>query len=151
MKLNKIHIISIILLISIYHYYIQNDLEKNFFRCYIDYNSIKRPLNICNKFKNRGPLFCVGIPSGHVEAVTIFATLLYLYEFIPLWVCLLLICIVSIQRLITHMHTIIQIIAGIMFGLFYVYIYKHFNLSIYAFLIVFSIGILLYTICKKLN
>ena len=67
------------------------------------------------------------MPSGYAETITIFASLLYLYEFIPLWVCLLLICIVSIQRLITHMHTIIQIIAGIMFGLFYVYIYKHFS------------------------
>lgn len=151
MKLNEIQIISIIILISIYHFYIQNNLEKNFFRCYIDYNSIKRPLNICSKFKNRGHLLCVGMPSGYAETITIFASLLYLYEFIPLWSCLLIIFIFSIQRFITNMHTITQIISGIMFGLFYVYIYKHFNLSIYAFLIVFSIGILLYTICKKFN
>ena len=151
MKLNDLQIISIILLISIYHYYVQNDLEKNFFRCYIDYNSIKRPLATCNKFKNSPRLICVGMPSGHAETITILSSLLYLYKFIPFWLCLLLIFIFSIQRVIINMHTIIQIIFGIIFGLFYVFIYKYFDLSIYAFLIVFSIGILLYNICKTLN
>jgi membrane-associated phospholipid phosphatase len=151
MKLNELQIISIIILISIYHYYVQNDLEKNFFRCYIDYNSIKRPLATCNKFKNSPRLICVGMPSGHAETITILSSLLYLYKFIPLWLCLLLIFIFSIQRVIINMHTLIQIIFGIIFGLFYVFIYKYFNLSVYAFLIVFSIGILLYNICKISN
>lgn len=151
MKLNNYYIIIIIIFVSVYHYYIQNDLEKNFCRCYIDYNSIKRPLATCNKFKNSPRLICVGMPSGHAETITILATLLYVYQFIPLWLCLLLIFIFSIQRFITNMHTIIQIISGVIFGLFYVYIYKYFNLSIYAFLIIFSIGILLYTICKIKN
>jgi hypothetical protein len=151
MKLNNYQIISIIILISIYHYYIQNNLEKNFFRCYIEYNSIKRPLNMCNTFQKKTNMICLGMPSGHSEIITILASLLYLYNFIPLWLCLILIFIFSIQRLVTNMHTMIQIIAGIIFGLLYVFIYKHFNLSVNAFLIVLSIGIILYMICKNLN
>jgi membrane-associated phospholipid phosphatase len=150
MKLNNFQVISIILLISIYHYYIQNNLEKNFSKHYFEYYDIKRPLNMCNKFHNSQPLICVGMPSGHAETITIFASLLYLYKFISLWVCLILIFIFSIQRFISNMHTIIQIIFGIIFGLFYVFLYKHFNLSIYSFLIVLSIGLLLYIICNKL-
>ena len=149
MKLNDLtNIFIIIILIAFYHYFIQNDLEKYFFKCHFDYDRIKRPLKICSKDdKYTNPIICVGMPSGHAETITVLASLLYLYKFIPLWLSLLLIFIFSIQRYITNMHSISQIIAGIAIGLIYVSIYKYFNLSILSFLIVVFIGILLYSSC----
>ena len=155
MKLNDLSnqnfmIFVIILFITSYHYLIQNDLEKYFFKCHFDYNSIKRPLQMCSKDQERKkPTMCVGMPSGHTETITIFSTLLYLYKFIPLWISILLIFIFSIQRYISNMHSIIQILAGITFGLCYVFIYKHFNLSILSFLITIFIGISLYLSCMN--
>ena len=154
MKLNelsnkKFMIFIIIVLITNYHYLIQNDLEKHYFKCHFDYNSIKRPLKICSKEQERKKsIMCIGMPSGHVETITIFTSLLYLYKFIPLWISILLIFIISIQRYISNMHSIIQIVAGMIFGLSYAFIYKHFNLSIISFLIIIFIGISLYLSCK---
>ena len=149
MKLNeKTNMFIIIILIASYHYVIQNDLEKYYFKCHFDYGSIKRPLKICNtSYNNNDPIMCVGMPSGHAETITIFAGLLYLYKFIPLWLSILFIFIFSLQRFISHMHSIIQIVTGIIFGVCYVFIYKHFNLSILSFLIVLFIGISLYLSC----
>jgi len=145
---NKFMIFIIIILIACYHYLIQNDLEKYFFKCHFDYNSIKRPLKICSKDReHKEPIMCTGMPSGHAETITIFASLLYLYKFIPLWLSILLIFIFSIQRYISHMHSIIQIVAGITFGLSYAFIYKYFNLSILSFLMILGIGIALYLSC----
>ena len=146
---NKFMIFVTIVVIINYHYLIQNYLEKYFFKYHFDYNSIKRPLKICSKEQEREKsTMCIGMPSGHVETITIFAILLYLYKFIPLWVSILLICIISIQRYISNMHSIIQIVVGIIVGLSYVFIYKHFNLSILSFLIIIFIGISLYLSCK---
>jgi len=146
----KFMIFVIIVVITIYHYLIQNDLEKYFFKCHFDYNSIKRPLKICSKEQERKkPTVCVGMPSGHAETITIFAGLLYLYKLIPLWFSILIIFIISIQRYISNMHSIIQIMTGIIFGLSYVFIYKHFNLAIYSFLIVIFIGMSLYLSCMN--
>ena len=146
----KCMIFIIIILIAGYHYSIQNDLEKLFFKCHFDYNNIKRPLKICSKEQQRKkPTMCIGMPSGHAETITIFSSLLYLYKFIPLWISLLLIFIFSIQRYISNMHSIIQIVTGILFGLSYVFIYKHFNLDIRSFLIVIFIGMSLYLSCMN--
>jgi len=146
---NKFMIFVIIVVITSYHYLIQNYLEKHFIKCRFDYNNIKRPLKICSKEQEREkPTMCIGMPSGHVETITIFASLLYLYKFIPLWICILLICIISIQRYISNMHSIIQIVVGIIVGISYVFIYKHFNLSILSFVLIIFIGITLYLSCK---
>ena len=146
---NKFIIFVIIVFITSYHYLIQNYLEKYFFKCHFDYNNIKRPFKICSKEQeHEKPTMCIGMPSGHVETITIFAGLLYLYKFIPLWISILLIFIISIQRYISNMHSIIQIIAGILVGLSYIFIYKHFNLTILSFLIIIFIGISLYMSCK---
>ena len=146
---NKFMIFVIIVVITSYHYLIQNYLEKYFFKCNFDYNNIKRPLKICSKEREREkPTMCIGMPSGHVETITIFSSLLYLYKFIPLWISILLIFIISMQRYITNMHSIIQIMTGIIFGLSYVFIYKHFNLSILSFIIIIFTGISLYLSCK---
>jgi len=146
-KSNLIIIIITITIIGAYHCHIQNGLEKLFCETYFDYNNIKRPLNKCKNKGNGQMTICIGMPSGHAETVTIVSSLLYLYKFIPLWLCLLLIFIISIQRVVTNMHSILQILGGILLGVIYVNIYKYFNLSIFSFLIIFCFGLILVLLC----
>ena len=141
MKLNKdFNIVVLIILISLYHMSIQNDLEKKFSETYFNYEEVKRPLPRCSNDEQFG---CIGMPSGHAETITILSSLLYLYDFIPLWLCLVLIIGVSGQRITSNMHTIPQVLAGIYFGYLYTLLYHHFNFSVYSFLIVLSIGSML--------
>lgn len=152
MKLNSlinknISIILIILLISLYHFLIHNGLEKIFNETYFKYNDINRPLEICVKNKNGQSTNCIGMPSGHAETITIIASLLYLYKLIPLWICMLLILVISYQRVISKFHTIFQITVGIFLGVIYTLIYKSLNLSIFSFIIVFCVGLILALLC----
>ena len=145
MKLNiefkNILLLIIIVFITIYHYYVQHLSEVAFFKRHFDYNNVKRPLFKCKEKQDTDSTLCIGMPSGHAESITILSCLLYLYKFIPLWLCLIFIFIVSFQRIVSHMHTIIQVIIGILFGLCYVFLYKNLNLSIFSFLLVLSIGL----------
>ena len=113
----------------------------------INYDNILNLFKLCKENQNNNSTLCIGMPSGHAETMTILTSLLYLYKFIPLWACVILIVAVSLQRLILNVHTIIQVIVGIIFGLCYVFIYKYFNLSIYSFLLVLCIGLLLKLLC----
>jgi hypothetical protein len=141
MKLNKdFNIVVLIIFVCLYHYSIQNDLEKNFSEIYFNYDEIKRPLIRCS---NENPDGCIGMPSGHAEVITILSSLLYLYDFIPLWLCLTLILIFSGQRITSNMHTIPQVLVGIFLGYMYALLYHYFNFSVYSFLIVLSIGSIL--------
>ena len=141
MKLNKdFNIAVLIILISLYHGTLQNDLEKKFSETYFNYEEVKRPLPRCSNDQQFG---CIGMPSGHAETITILSSLLYLYDFIPLWVCIVLIIGVSGQRITSNMHTIPQVLAGISFGYMYALLYYHFNFSVYSFFIVLSIGSIL--------
>jgi hypoxanthine phosphoribosyltransferase len=83
------------------------------------------------------------MPSGHAETITIFSLLLYFYKFIPLWLAIIFIIMVSLQRVFTKMHTFIQVAIGAIIGYIYAMIYKYFGLNNTAIFIVFSIGILL--------
>lgn len=157
MKLNKdFKIIMIIILICLYHYFIQNGLEKIFSEIYFNYEAVKRPLIKCSNCLDSHQLSCIGMPSGHAETITIFSSLLYLYKFIPLWLCLILILGFSGQRITSSMHTLPQVIAGIFLGYRYTMLYHHFNFSIFSFLIVLSIGLILsilsiYKLDKQIN
>jgi membrane-associated phospholipid phosphatase len=131
---------AIFLLIVVnYHYYIQNSIEKRFSLEYFGYNNVKRPLssNYLTSFED------LGMPSGHSEIITIMFLLLYFQKYIPLWLCILIILIVSLQRLITEQHTIVQVITGIICGLIYSFIYKSYNFSLLSFGIVILISLLL--------
>lgn len=142
MKLNSnsLQIITIIILLFAYHFYIHNALEKQFSQTYFAYNNIRRPLKICDKDINCSKLYCTGMPSGHAEGFSVLSGLLYFYKFIPLWVCLTIVILVSLQRIVSHKHTFAQILVGSILGFIYAYIYKYFNLSIYGFLFVFTTG-----------
>jgi len=138
MKFNLL-ILSIVIF-SIYHYFIHNGLEKTFSQTYFNYNLINRPLANCN---NNSSLGCIGMPSGHAESSAVLFFLLYFYKYIPLWVCLLSVSIICIQRITSKMHTISQVIVGSTLGFLYALIYKKFNLSFLGFLVIFSIGFIL--------
>jgi len=147
---NRMFIILIIFMLCMYHYYIQNGLEKEFSQNYLHYD-IKRPLINCNN-KIYSSVTCIGMPSGHAETATIFFTLLYVFQFISLPICILFIFLFSIQRIISNMHTGGQVIAGIILGLFYSFIYSTSNLSGIGFLFVFIIGMILtILIVNKIN
>jgi hypothetical protein len=135
-------LLIILFFIYIYHNLIQNRLEKMFFKRYFNTDLIKRPLNKCI-YKNS--MNCMGMPSGHSETITILGCLLYFYNIIPLWLCLFIIFIISFQRVISNMHSIIQVLLGIIIGYFYALLYKQMNLSIYSFFIVLYIGFILFT------
>jgi hypoxanthine phosphoribosyltransferase len=121
-------ILLIIFIIGLYHYYILNGIEKIFFKNYFDNKEfIKRPLKKCKK--EIYPIKCVGMPSGHAEIITIISSLLYNYKYISLPICILLIFIISLQRIITSVHTILQVCIGILFGLIYSFIYTSNKLS----------------------
>lgn len=141
MKLN-IYILVVIILLAIYHNKIQNEIEKQFFAAYFDYDLIKRPNFRCNK-KSDSTKKCLGMPSGHTEVFSLIFFILYFNKIIPLWFCLLVIIIVLLQRIIKNKHTIIQTIVGVLFGYIYALIYNYFNLSIIGFIFVLFIGIIL--------
>jgi hypothetical protein len=151
MKLNR-QLLIIILLLSIYHYYIHNNIEKKFSQLYLHHDIHKRPLFNCTIDNNIKKFNCIGMPSGHAEFTTLFCSLLYFNKIIPLWICLLFIIIVSLQRVLLHRHTGVQVLVGIILGFFYASLYNYFNLSIIGFIIVLLIGFILSLfIINKMN
>jgi hypoxanthine phosphoribosyltransferase len=145
-KINNYFFLVCICIICVYHFCIQNGLEKIFFQTYFNFNDIKRPSESCNNLHYEA-LNCVGMPSGHAETATIIFVLLYLYKYIPLSISLLFIVLFSIQRIISNRHTILQVILGIFFGFIYSQIYYLNNLSWISFISVFLIGFILNYIC----
>ena len=142
-KLKTIQLLCVFILISAYHFTLQNGLEKIFNESFFDYDNVKRPLSKCANGQNGQQTKCIGMPSGHSETITILAFLLYLYKFISLPLCIALIIIFSAQRIISNMHTFSQVVVGILCGALYVTIYSVFGLSLYSFFIVFAIGMIL--------
>ena len=138
----KNYILLIILVIFLYHFYIQNGLEKIFCETFFKYNDVKRPLNTCNNQFSSG-VNCIGMPSGHAECSTILFGLLYFNKFISFYIFAVLVFFISIQRIISNMHTVSQVITGIALGLFYLQIYFYFTISLSSFVIILFIGLLL--------
>ena len=153
MKLNNmLHTFTIfitIVIICLYHYYIQSRLEKIFSQTYFTYDDIKRPSKKCNANGSQN-LSCIGVPSSHVESITILAFLLYKYNFIPLWVSIVSIVGVSLQKIINNKHTVFQVCIGSIIGFIYAHIYLFCNLSIYAVVFVVGLGLFLVvlSLCK---
>ncbi len=139
-SLQNMQLFAVIILLGMYHFYIHSRLEKSFSQRYFHYDLVKRPLLKCRNPENSSNLKCIGMPSAHTETASVVSFLLYFYKIIPLWVCLLIISIVSMQRVITHMHTLIQVMVGAILGYIYAFIYKKFT---FGFIIVFTIGLLL--------
>jgi membrane-associated phospholipid phosphatase len=138
--LQNMQLFAVIILLGMYHFYIHSRLEKSFSKRYFDYDLVKRPLLKCKGPENSSYLKCIGMPSAHTETASVVSCLLYFNKIIPLWLCLLIISIVSIQRVITDMHSLSQVIVGATLGYIYAFIYKKFT---FGFVIVFTIGLLL--------
>lgn len=139
MQNSEYYFVFLIIIIIFYHHRILNKIEKKFCQEYFGYNNVKRP-NSCNIMSSNNDL---GMPSGHVETTTIMVLLLYFYKYIPLWLCILIIFIVSLQRITSERHTIIQTIVAFICGLIYAYIYKAYDLSLKSFSIVILFSLLL--------
>ena len=138
--------------IILYHIIIHNNLEKMTNNIIFNYDLIKRPNESCNT-KLIESLKCMGMPSGHAELITILAFLLFQNKNITLEIAILLIIIISSQRVISKRHTIKQVIAGIILGLIYSKIYIS---SKYSFIFILLIGFILvnfiiYNIDLELN
>ena len=135
--------IIFILFISFFHYSIINHLEKKIVHKFINNKIIYRPLPRCS-YKNAKN--CLGLPSGHSETITLFSLLLYYQKIIPLYVAVLLIFIVGLQRIISNMHTILQVFIGILCGIIYSSIYIQTSLSWFSIIIMFIIAFTYYII-----
>jgi hypoxanthine phosphoribosyltransferase len=128
MEKNIMLFISIIVIIVIYDHIVLNVLEKMTNKMYFDFDYIKRPNDQCES-KQIQDINCVGMPSGHTQSITLLSLLLYNYGFISLPICVLLITVISLERVVTKMHTCTQVIVGILIGLAYSGIYISNDLS----------------------
>ena len=146
LQIYSLQIFILIIIVTIYHYYIHNGLEKIFSQTFFNYNSVKRPLATCNNKYNQLRLGCIGMPSGHAETTSVLCFLLFYYKMIPLWLCTFIIILISVQRIITQMHTLIQVIIGSILGLLYASIYYKYTFS-YGIPIVSCIGLILALLC----
>lgn len=109
-----------IILLAILHYGMINGLEKMIFESFFPSILLSRP-STCENNRNR-PVKCLGMPSGHVEIVTIVSVWFYHLLKLPLVVCL--IAFTCLQRVVSHRHTFLQAGMGVLFGLFYAWIYS---------------------------
>lgn len=124
----NVYIFFIIAIIIIYDHIILNGIEKMCFNAFFDYKLIKRPSLRCETIENV-TLKCVGMPSGHAQSITIFALLLFYYRYISFNTSILLIILISLQRVFSKAHTILQVLTGIIVGSMYSYIYISNHLS----------------------
>ena len=133
-----------IIIIFIGHYGIVNKIEKIFSKLLFPNNKvINRPLDKCKDSLDFN-FSCIGMPSGHTEATTIFCLLLSHYDLLPLSVAILTIVVVGLQRIITNMHNIQQVLVGLLFGVLYTQLYINTDTSFTSILILF--GIILFSI-----
>jgi membrane-associated phospholipid phosphatase len=123
----NMQLFAVIILLGMYHFYIHSRLEKSFSQTYFDYDAVKRPRLKCQGPENSSNLKCIGMPSSHMETASVVSFLLYFNKIIPLWVCLLIIYTVSMQRLITDMHSLSQVMVGAILGYIYAFLYTKFT------------------------
>jgi membrane-associated phospholipid phosphatase len=135
-------LLSIIVLLTLYHYYIHNNIEKRFCQKHFDYDLVKRPLFKCARDKSIRTS-CIGMPSGHTESIAVFTGLLYFHKIISLWVCIAAIILMGMQRIYLHMHTPGQVVVGGLLGLLYAFIYKKYT---YGFVFVLMLALALYVV-----
>jgi len=118
------------------HLGLLNKFEKSFMNILFHDNLlINRPLNQC-KNSNDFNIFCLGMPSGHTEVITIISLLLTHYELLDLPIGILSIIVVGLQRLVSNMHNIQQVLVGLLFGFAYTHFYIKTDSSIKSMLII---------------
>jgi PAP2 superfamily len=98
-------------------------IQKFMQKQYGNSDIVRRP---CEECASSDELECLGMPSGHTESATVFASLLLFAQYInfPIWS--IIIIAVGLQRVIYDRHTINQVIAGFIMGSLYSGIYISF-------------------------
>lgn len=141
MKVTKLKNVNgfVLLIILVLHFVLLNGLEKILFSEFgLPHPYLLRPSEFCQQLQNNHPVTCLGMPSGHAEIATIISYILYHYGYLSWPLCLLIVLFTCIQRLVTNMHTILQVFVGILFGLFYGFVYSKTKVSFIS---------LLFTVC----
>jgi membrane-associated phospholipid phosphatase len=144
MKSNKY--LLFIIFIGLYHYIILNPLEKNIFR-HAFYND-RRPRIEC---KNDDSYKCYGMPSGHTETAVIISLLLYYNKFISQNIAFLIIFLTILQRLLSQMHTLKQVFAGLIIGCIYSGIYIKIDNPVYIILFMLFLTFFYNIILQNIN
>ena len=134
-----------LLLILFIHGVFLNKFEKIYFEKYSGSNIKYRPLGTC---KNNNSFKCLGMPSGHSEMIVILCVFLVIKKIIPIEIAIILIFLVGLQRIFFDMHSLLQVIVGIIFGLIYSYIYIITDYSFLSLLITISLTILFAILIK---
>jgi len=98
---------------------------------------INRPLEKCKNLSDIN-ISCLGMPSGHTELITILTLLLNHYDLLSFPMVILSIFVIGLHRIVTKMHTLNQVIVGLLFGIMYANIYIYVNLSYVSLLILLS-------------
>jgi len=132
----------IILLLFIVHYFITNVFEKIFVEQYI--TTSKRPDS-----KNENHVSSLGMPSGHVETITIVCAFLVHNKIISINSSLVIIFIIALQRILSLRHTLLQTIFGFLSGLVYSYIYIKTDFSWISLLILLIITLIIVALIEN--
>jgi len=118
-----------LLIILLGHAGLLNKLEKICMRIIFGSNNyINRPLEKCKNLSDIN-ISCLGMPSGHTEFITILTLLLNHYDLLSFPMVILAIFVIGIHRIGTKMHTLNQVIVGLLVGIMYANIYIKTNLS----------------------
>ena len=129
-KLNDSNIISnilIILSIIIIQANINGNekllVQKFMQKQYGNSDIVRRP---CEECASSDELKCLGMPSGHTECATIFASLLLFSQYINFPIYIIIIGTTGLQRILYNRHTVNQVMAGFIMGSLYSGIYISF-------------------------
>lgn len=106
-------------LICILQYCILNGLEKMIFHTW--FKETLRPN--CKEFVT--PTNCIGLPSGHAEIGTIILLYLYSKKYISSMIGCIILVLICLQRIVSKNHTLLQVIVGVLFGIFYFTLYSY--------------------------
>ena len=135
-KISLNHHYVVIVILLVFHYFITNVLEKIFVDQYI--TTSKRPDSI-----NENHTCSLGMPSGHVETTTILCAFLVHNNIISIKTSLVIIFIMTLQRIMSKRHTVSQTIFGFLTGLIYSYIYTQTDFSWISLLILLIVNLIL--------
>lgn len=135
--------IFILVFVFIMHFVFINPMEKLVTQAHIGlYN---RPKEEC---KDKTNFHCLGMPSGHAEITSLLCMLLYLNDYIPLSIAITGIILVGIQRIVTNMHTLNQVIAGTLLGSGFAYLYFKLQKPIYIVIVASLYALTLWVFLK---
>ena len=143
----KSKILYTLIIICILQYFIINPLEKLYCYYFLNNNNddiIKRP------FCFDKTLYCIGMPSGHAEIITILSTVLYYHKYISFIVYITLLSVICLQRVFYNKHTILQVVIGIIFGLLFSFTYIKLESFYFAFIFIY-VFVLLFIIFYKVD